>query len=191
MKKIITASSGFMLPCGIYFKPFDPKDPAETIIFNRTTGSSINQDILKFYQEKNVYRSETINKAYNSYIATKSFEDFINLINITIEIFKDIEFSSFFKMQASNVNLSNISIKFCLDVVSGKFNTNYRDYDILPFSVRFTISNGLTSDKSLSYIKEMESNNLNSHSWENFISELAEDKNKFLVFFRYIFVDYY
>lgn len=191
MSDFIIASSGFILPHNNYFKPFDPKDELGDAIFNRSIGSSVNPEILKFYQDKNVYRSETINKAYNDYIASQSFEDYINLINIAIDIFKEIDFSAFFKLQATNINLSPMSFKFCLDVVSGKFNSNYNDYAIIPFNIRFIINNGLTNDKSLCNIKELEKQSFFINNWETFLSDLADNKDRFLVFFRYIFADYY
>lgn len=190
-KDYIIASSGFILPANTYFKPFEPKDTITDAIFNRSIVTNLNPQILKFYQNENVYRSETINKAFNDYLASKSFDDYINLINITTDILKDIDFSSFFKLQATNVNLSPISFRFCLDMVSGKFNSNYKDYSIIPFNIRFVINNGLTNDKALENIRQLEKSNFYINNWETFLSELSNNKDALITFIKYIFADYY
>ena len=191
MTDYIIASSGFILPANNYFKPFEPKDTITDAIFNRSIVTSLNPQVLKFYQDKNVFRSETINSALNDYLSTKSFEDYINLINIATDIFKEIDFSSFFKLQATNVNLSPISFKFCLDVVSGKFVSNYNEYSIIPFNIRFVINNGLTNDKVLDNIRQLEKSSYYISNWETFLSELSNNKDALLTFIKYILADYY
>jgi hypothetical protein len=191
MTDYIIASSGFILPANNYFKPFEPKDTITDAIFNRSIVTSLNPQVLKFYQDKNVFRSETINSALNDYLSTKSFEDYINLINIATDIFKEIDFSSFFKLQATNVNLSPISFKFCLDVVSGKFISNYNEYSIIPFNIRFVINNGLTNDKVLDNIRQLEKSSYYISNWETFLSELSNNKDALLTFIKYILADYY
>ena len=108
------------------------------------------------------------------------------------EIFKEIDFSSFFKLQAPNTSLSNISHKFCLDCINGKFFTNYRDYAIVPFNIRFVNNNALTTDKVKENIREFEKQTYYVNNWETFITELAGvNRDTFITFFKYIFADYY
>jgi len=191
MSDYIVASSGFILPHNNYFKPFQPKDTVTDAIFNRSIVTNLNPQILKFYQDENVYRSETINKAYNDYLSSKSFEDYINLINIATDIFKEIDFLAFFKLQCTNINLSQISFKFCLDVVSGKFPSTYNVYSVVPFNIRFTINNGLTNDKATANIRELEKASPYVNNWETFLSELSDNRDAMLIFIKYILADYY
>lgn len=189
----IISSGGFIIPANNYFKPFDPKGPDIDSIFNRTMASSINPEILRFYQDKNVYSSDLINKAFQSYFADDSFDNYINLINIMLDIFKEIDFLTFFKLQAANSNLSPISFKFCLDVVSEKFITNYMDYAIVPFNIRFIINNGVTEAKALENIRKIEKSCLYNqiNNWETYLSRLANDRDAMITFIKYIFADYY
>lgn len=192
MNEFIVAASGFMLPANNYFKPFQPEDTVSDSILNRSIVTSNDATLIEFYKNKNVYRSDTINKLLDTYHDCPSFENYIALINIAIEIFKDIEFPAFFKLQATNTTLSNISRKFCLDCINGKFFSNYRDYSIIPFNIRFVNNNALTTEKVTENIREFEKQTYYVNNWETFISELSEtNRDVFITFFKYIFADYY
>lgn len=192
MKDFIVAASGFMIPMNSYFKPFEPEDTAFDTIFNRSISSTINTQLIDFYRNKNVYRSDTINKLLEQYQDQPTFENYMNLLNVAIDIFKEIDFSSFFKLQATNTNLSNMSRKFCLDCMAGKFFQNYRDYAIVPFNIRFVSNNAMTTDKVKENIHEFEKQSYYVNNWETFLTELSENnRDAFVTFFKYIFADYY
>lgn len=192
MNEFIIAASGFMLPANNYFKPFTPEETISDSIFNRSIVASNDAALVEFYKNKNVYRSDTINKLLDAYHDNQNFENYIALVNIAIEIFKEIDFSSFFKLQATNTCLSNISHKFCLDCINGKFFSNYRDYAIVPFNIRFVNNNALTSEKVTENIREFEKQTYYVNNWETFITELAgTNRDTFITFFKYIFADYY
>lgn len=192
MKEFIVAASGFMLPANNYFKPFQPEDTVSDSIFNRSIVASNDATLVEFYKNKNVYRSDTINKLLDQYFDNKSFENYISLVNIAVEIFKDIDFPSFFKLQATNTTLSNISHKFCLDCINGKFFMNYRDYAIVPFNIRFVNNNALTTDKVVENLREFEKQSYYVNNWETFITDIAStNRDVFITFFKYIFTDYY
>ena len=192
MNEFIVAASGFMIPANNYFKPFQPEDTISDSIFNRSIVASNDATLVEFYKNKNVYRSDTINKLLGDYHDSPTFENYIALVNVAIEIFKEIDFSAFFKLQATNTTLSNISRKFCLDSINGKFFTNYRDYAIVPFNIRFVHNNALTTDKVIENIREFERQTYYVNNWETFLSDLSENnRDAFITFFKYIFADYY
>ncbi len=192
MNEFIVAASGFMIPMNSYFTPFEPEDTVFDTIFNRSIVAKNDSKLIEFYKNKNVYRSDTINKLLDVYQDQPTFENYMNLMNIAIDIFKEIDFSSFFKLQATNTNLSNISRKFCLDCMAGKFFANYRDYAIVPFNIRFVSNNALTTDKVKENINEFEKQSFYVNNWETFLSELSENnRDTFITFFKYIFADYY
>lgn len=192
MNEFIVAASGFMIPANNYFKPFQPEDTISDSIFNRSIVASNDALLVEFYKNKNVYRSDTINKLLDSYHDCPTFENYIALVNVAIEIFKEIDFSAFFKLQATNTTLSNISRKFCLDCINGKFFTNYRDYAIVPFNIRFVNNNALTTDKVVENLREFEKQTYYVNNWETFLTELSEtNRDTFITFFKYIFADYY
>ena len=88
--------------------------------------------------------------------------------------------------------MSNISRKFCLDCINGKFFTNYRDYAIVPFNIRFVHNNALTTDKVIENLREFEKQTYYVNNWETFLTELSEtNRDTFITFFKYIFADYY
>lgn len=192
MNEFIVAASGFMIPANNYFKPFQPEDTISDSIFNRSIVASNDATLVEFYKNKNVYRSDTINKLLGDYHDSPTFENYIALVNVAIEIFKEIDFSAFFKLQATNTTLSNISRKFCLDCINGKFFTNYRDYAIVPFNIRFVHNNALTTDKVIENLREFERQTYYVNNWETFLTDLSENnRDVFITFFKYIFADYY
>lgn len=192
MNEFIVAASGFMIPANNYFKPFQPEDTISDSIFNRSIVASNDATLVEFYKNKNVYRSDTINKLLDDYHDSPTFENYIALVNVAIEIFKEIDFSAFFKLQATNTTLSNISRKFCLDCINGKFFTNYRDYAIVPFNIRFVHNNALTTDKVIENLREFERQTYYVNNWETFLTDLSENnRDVFITFFKYIFADYY
>lgn len=192
MNEFIVAASGFMIPANNYFKPFQPEDTVSDSIFNRSIVASNDATLVEFYKNKNVYRSDTINKLLDDYHDSPTFENYIVLVNVAIEIFKEIDFSAFFKLQATNTTLSNISRKFCLDCINGKFFTNYRDYAIVPFNIRFVHNNALTTDKVIENLREFERQTYYVNNWETFLTDLSENnRDVFITFFKYIFADYY
>ena len=189
--QFIVASSGFIIPANHYFKPFTEEDTVSDHIFNRSIVAANNAKVTEFYKDKNVYRSETINMIINDYLNDQSFDNFMKMLNVAIEIFKEIDFSAFFKLQATNTNLSSISYKFCLDIISGRYHNTYLDYSITPFNLRFTLNNGLTADKVAENIREFEKQSFYINNWETFLTELSRNKNAFVTFFKYVFADYY
>lgn len=192
MNEFIVAASGFMIPQNPYFIAFEPDDTNLDSIFSRSIVAKNDSKMIEFYKNKKVYRSDTINKLLDTYQNNQSFENYMSLVNVAIDIFKEIDFSSFFKLQATNTNLSNMSHKFCLDCMSGKFFTNYRDYAIVPFNIRFVNNNALTTDKVKENIHEFEKQSFYVNNWETFLTELSEvNRDTFITFFKYIFADYY
>lgn len=187
----IVASSGFIIPKNHYYQQFDPKESPADAFFNRNTIMTNNTKIIEFYKDHNVYRSEVISKALNDYINYNSFDNYIRLIDITTDVFKDITFMEFFKTQATNSYLSNLSYKFCLDVLGGKFTNNHKDYSIAPFNIRFITDKCLTSVDVNRRITEFEKASVFNNSWSNFLTELAENKQAFVTFFKYLFADCY
>lgn len=192
-KDFILATSGFILPKNTYFEQFKDDGSLTDEIFNRSVVVSTSSSLIEYFKNNVVYKSTTVNESYNKYLTTKEFEDYITLIDIVIDIVKDIDIATFFKVQATNKHLSNIAFKFCLDVTSGKFFTGYNDYNIIPFNIRFNINNNLTTEDSLSNIKQIEDNlKLNYISnWETFLTELGGNKDAFLIFYKFVFADYY
>ncbi len=190
---IIISTSGFLLKKNQYFTDFTEDDATSDLIFNRDIITSTNKEIIDYYIHNDVYRSRSANIAYKDYNSESTFEHYIALVDIVTDIVKDMDYITFFKLQAANTHLSNMAFQFCLDVTSRKFLTNYRDYAILPFSLRFTIDNGLTTTKTLDNIKSLEKNFSNNlqNTWDDLLIELINNKPAMLTFYKFIFADFY
>lgn len=190
---LIIATSGFLLKKNQYFTDFTEDDVTSDLIFNRDIVTSTNKETIDYYIRNDVYRSRAANIAYRDYNSEPTFEHYIALVDIVTDIVKEMDYITFFKLQAANTHLSNIAFQFCLDVTSRKFLTNFRDYSILPFSLRFTIDNGLTTTKSLDNMRLLEKNFSNTmyNSWDNLLLDLIDNKQAMLTFYKFIFADFY
>ena len=194
MIRVIVATSGFILPENIYYEPFEVKDEAIDRIFNRSIAPINNKELVEFYSDKNVYKSQVIENAIIQYLGTKDFESFMKLVDISIEILSRVGFLDFFRLQTANKYLSNLSFNFCLDCVNGNLIRNKNNYNLIPFNIRFSMSNQLTESDVLIRTKAIEREFKESNfarNWPEFISRLMEDRDAFFVFFKYIFADYY
>jgi len=190
---LIIATSGFLLKKNQYFTDFTEDDVTSDLIFNRDIVTSTNKETIDYYVRNDVYRSRTIDEAYKNYNAEPNFNNYIALVDILTDIFKEMDYLTFFKLQAANTHLSNIAFQFCLDVTSRKFLTNYRDYGILPFSLRFTIDNGLTTTKALDNMKALEKNFSNTmfSSWDSLFVDLMDNRAAMTTFYKFILADFY
>lgn len=194
MSPLIVATSGFILPENSYFEPFEVKDDVIESIFNRSVVSVVNKDLLQFYSDRNVYKSDLINKSVLEYMSKKDFDSFINLVNICVDILKPIGFLEFFKLQAGNKYLSNLSFKFCLDCVDMSILYRYNDYSVVPFNIRFTMADILTEQESVTRLKQIDdryNRSVKVFGWEEFFAHLTTNKDAFFTFFKYVFADYY
>jgi len=187
----ILLTTGFLVPANSYFNIASKEYNFIKDLFNRTQGNVINSEILDFFKENEVYTSSIINNAYKKYLENKNFDNLISLVNITTDIFKNISFIEFIKLQMTNKHLSPISISFCFDLVEDNFIEKHANYYVIPSNIKFNLNNNLTKDKILENIKKIEKGNKFHviENWENILSKLIVNKEAFETFFKYIFVD--
>lgn len=189
----IYGSSGFILPSNSYYEKFDPlKDNYIESIFNRTTEVSNKAQMLEFYGDNQVYRSETINQAIDKYMADNSSENYLALYNIALDIFKLVDAATFFKLQAGNKHLSTMSNMFCSDIITRDFDRTYSNYAVLPFNLRWSPNNGITKSDATDKMEKVSRYTSNNYiNWSNILPEYADNRTTFITFFRYIFADFY
>lgn len=192
-QKFILITSGFYIPYNSYYKSYSD----DSSVINKLLGQRIytNRDnkIIEFFKNNGVYSSSTINKLYSNYLSDKSFDSYVTLLDVTIDVVKDVDIKTFFMLQANNKYLSATGLVFCIDLITGEFLRNYNRYDILPATVRFTLDNGYTKETILKNQKEIEEK-LKQHgvtSWKKFLTDLFVNKEAFSVFFKFLLVDYY
>jgi len=188
----ILTTSGFIIPNNNYYTVLTKDKIADTSIFNRTVLYSVNSGINKLIDTNQIYHSEVANKAYKKFEGSGSFEDFIFMVDIATDILSKIDYDEFFKLQANNPHISAFGIKMCEELLNGMFFKTYRQYAIFPFNLRFSINNGLTSERIEENLKIMRNSKKRSlATWQNLLSKLANDRSAFCTFFKYIFVDSY
>lgn len=195
-KEYILATSGFLFKKNSYFTDFTEADSMYNNILNRNLVSSSYKEIVDYYINNEVYRSNAVNLAYTKYITDPIFENYMALVDITIDILKDIDFVTFYKLQASNKHLSPMAFNICKDLYDGVFIEKYKDYNILPFNLRFMVDNGLTASVILSRLNglnaDMSSNGVTSNRhWEHILQHIVPNKSAMLTLYKFIFADYY
>lgn len=188
----ILTTSGFILPQNQYFIILTKDNISEVSIFNRTSFVNADDKITDMIDSNQLYHSSVFNDALQKFIGTKDFDDFINLVNLASEVLSKINFDTFFALQANNRHNSPYTINFCRDVLKGDFISKKHQYETLPHNVRFSPDNGLTEQQAVQNSKIVrESKRKFFSNWENLLSELANDKNAFCTFFKYVFADSY
>lgn len=190
VNQFILTTSGFILPASPYFTVLSTDKITDNSILNRNLVTTTDNNISEFIKSNTIYHSEVANEAYKKYLNDQSFESFIHLVDITIEVLSQVNFNTFFEIQANNRNLSPIAFMFCLDVISGHLPKKYNQYSTIPLSVRFTSSTHVTNE-NISKNKSLLKENLRTSQWPSFISELTEHREAFSTFFKFIFTDAY
>lgn len=198
-KPYILTTSGFILPENNLYGILTEEEVADVSIFNRTAFVNINSalaDLIKpngnAITPNRICHSIVANKAYKQYEASGSFEDYMSLVDIASEILPKVNYDTFFEIQAHNRNMSPFSFNMCVDLFGGKFLVDYVKYNTMPFNVRFSLDNGLTSNdiiKNINRLKFVKTNMCNT--WEKLLTNITNDRTAFVTFFKYVFVDSY
>lgn len=193
MNNYITVTSGFILPKNSYYGPINSNESLLSQFLNRSSSSTVDT-LIKHFKENGIHSSDTVNSAYFNYAEKKDFNSFIKLVDITYDILNNVDLLAFFRLQACNPNLSQISFKFCLDIISNIDNFNHFEYNAIPYNIRFSINNNLSTLEMSDNVKKIEhlfTKDGLPVTWENFLSKLSKNKDAFVMFYKYIFTDVY
>jgi Glu-tRNA(Gln) amidotransferase subunit E-like FAD-binding protein len=192
-KSFILTTSGFILPSTHYYNAVDPNTFSNTSIFNRSTDISSNETISEFAKTNTLHHSKTADEAVKQVENDESFVKFITLVDIATEVLSEVNFYSFFEIQANNRNMSPVNFHVCLELLSGNFKQNYLQYYALPGSVRFNTETNVPNTQVADNLNKLK--NAKSMAalltWDKFIADLARDRNVFAAFFKHVFVDAY
>ncbi len=188
----ILTTSGFILPNNPYYVDLNESQVENTSIFDKTTFISADNDLANYIKNNRIHTSPTANKAYATYIANPTFENYIELIDIATNVLSKINHTTFFEVQASNKNMSPMSFMFCLDVLSRNFADKHLQYNAIPLNARLAVVEHITNEQiRINNEKLRKCDTVLNKTWETFLSRLASKKPEFLTFFRYVFVDAY
>jgi len=188
----ILTTSGFILPNNPHYTVLTKEKMADVSIFNRTALVSTDSNVAQMVDTNQIYHSDIANEAYKKFEASGKFEDFMAMIDIATDVLSKVNYDTFFELQANNRHISAFSIKLCNELLNGNFVRNYHEYATIPFNIRFTADNGLTSSQAADRVKAMRySKTYYLNTWQNLLSMLANDRSAFSTFFKYVFVDSY
>lgn len=201
MERIIT-STGFCIPKNQYFTPFTQDNVISDEIFNRSLVISSDYTLAKYFRDNDIYTSTTVNKVYSDYRSNPTYDNFMLMVDLTSEIFKDCNFLDFISWQISNPHASASSLMFCTDLVMGKLG-GLSIYGNIPYSSRFCVNEGLTTEKVRTGMDKMvkrksdllRNNNFHADegvtTWVELFSRLIINRNDFMSFYKYVLCDYY
>lgn len=189
----ILTTSGFIIPDNDYYEPLK-KESLSSNIFNKNLSVIKNASLVEFTKNNEIQHSVMANEYYKKYLAEPTFENFMNMVDLTANVLSKISYSKFFELQANNRNLSFTSFMFCLEIYKGTFLTNHTQYTTIPLSARLVIDSSVTDNvicNNLAKLKQCDSDQTSGVTWSWFLSYLSVDKGAFLTFFKYIFTDPY
>ena len=189
---LFLATSGFALPVTDLYHPFEVEDEIGKLIFSRSMVSSNDTLIREFYKKTDVYCSETANVALDKYMTDPSFENFIRLVDIALDVVDSYSFFDFVMVQAMNKYVSNLGFRLCEDLVTGRFKTNYQDYNLIPSAMRPDTSESMTRAELEKRAKRVSNKAIwTRDSWTTLFSELMTEEAAFVSFYKFVFADYY
>lgn len=188
----ILITSGFIIPENKYFSVLPEEKVLSTSIFNSKVMTAKDSNIEELVKTNQLYYSAEASEAYLHYTGTKSFEDYMRMVDISIEVFGKIDLAHFFSIQANNTNISPLSFRFCLELVSGDLLVNYLLYNSAINSARFSSNPAITNERintNTRALKEASSSSYNT--WEKLITHLTKNPDAFVTFYKYILTDSY
>ena len=193
--EFITISSGFIIPKNNYYNQHNREDDLFDEILERGLYESKLKQYNDFLYKNGIYVSNIITQKYKAYNENAKFDTYIDLLDISIEILKEIALKDFVYAQVNNKFLTDISFSFCMDLLTGDFTNRKNDYLIVPFNLRLNMYNELTKIDIDERRKKLDRfyarNYTGNRSWEELLSSLFTNKELFSIFFRYLFVDFY
>lgn len=193
MKKhdLILTTSGLLLPSNQHFSLIDFNKLTENSILNRNRNkiTELDSELVSRIKTLPIYSSEAANKAFNSFKADKSFDNFIVLTEIASDSLNPISVKDFFLIQAENKYISPLTFMMLLEVANGNFEANHHRYATYSNSVRIIRHTAITSEEVKDNLIAMKrAIDFLPTTWNKFIPMLAKDKEAFASFFYCIFV---
>lgn len=189
----IYTTTGLLIPKTDLYQVYEKNATPLEQLFTRSTVASSELAVLDFYKNNEIYTSLQANRLYLNYIATPTYDNFIEMVNFATTIFEQITCRDFFEAQVSSLHVSQMTLMLCRDIINGNLHNYYQYAGVSPNS-RFVINNGVTTTKANENLKRLFSNNdqkFSSLSWVNVLTPIVENQGAFVTMFKHFFVDYY
>lgn len=190
--KFVKTNTGFILGFSDMLDVIKPINNNFINNFILSSKSSILQNVNKFYEENEIYTSNLLLKALNDYTYNKTFNNFIELLIYTYQLFNKINFIPWCHIQSTSPTMSNISKLGFYNLLDAAFHDKpiYRSYIYAPLTTRviFNINNKSQEEinKDLYELKK----HLNGvyKEWDDFLILLVK-KNLLIDFIHLVFID--
>lgn len=177
----VLTTTGFMLPYTRHYTPASAEEDKSVLERNILPEISNSSGLT-------VYRSQGANTAYKNYLIDSNFNTFMELVNIAHDVFSSDSLENIYTIQTRNKHMSPISFMFCVNLFNCNLKEVYLKYDSLDLNSKvLAIPSSTNTD---SYVKlKKEYKQVQYCNADYMIASLVEDKNSFVSFFKYIFVD--
>lgn len=190
----VFTTSGFVLPLTAYLTPFKEISGISETLFSNVFATSSDQMLREYLKNSDVHISDTAKKLYDTYSNEPTLDNFMAVVDMVTDTLRLVTPVQFFQWQTGSRHISEISLLFCQDVVTGKFVENYKTYNVLGFNSRFVISNGMTAQEAALRWQQINKVLISrgvTTSWTRLLTPLMNDRAVFMTFFKHIFVDFY
>ncbi|QXN70436.1 hypothetical protein AGENTSMITH_30 [Bacillus phage vB_BspM_AgentSmith] len=165
-----------------------------------TTGFVLREDTPKmlvaedFIDKHNlgfdVYRVEGIKELYSEYLSNPIHENYMSLVDVVSSVIGHLTVEEFFiKGQANNTTITPLTTCLIEDVLRGTYHKTHLKYAVATSGLKLCLLANLTNGVKLEkqFKDAWESNG--KPSMVNLLSGIIAEKEVFVSFLRYVFVD--
>lgn len=178
----ILLTSGFVIPNNKWFTKLDIESQED---------ANLPQRLKDLITKGLLYSSSVANEAYLSYINKPDFDNYMVMVDIFTDIFKEYNYIKFCKDQTSNPYLSPLGFRMVLDTVSSS--TCSPDFEVYSLVPNFISSGNSDEQKELAgregrLNSAIDRNNIQSTS--GYLAGLVMNRSVFSNIFKYMLTDF-
>lgn len=191
-KEYVLASSGFVIPSNRLFIEVDKDSTYKESVLGKMDSLGKDKTLSRLVEDGGVYSSPVCNETYLRYQDDpKSFDNYIAMVDILAEVFTEVDFKDFIRIQANNTFLSPLGFKLISDLVRYELGTTYKDYLVATSFFKLP-QTGQVSNKEIASRQELvEAIFKDNRNWKavNVLSDLMGNKPALAAFFKFMLTD--
>lgn len=190
MSDLVLTTTGFVLPKKSHFTEYDDNVPVGDSIFGRNLVSGMDDNITAFLTRTEIFRVDRARSLLDKYNRTNSIDDYLEMVEFTVDTLKDITVLEFFYTQAANRHITKTVYTFLELILNGNYSSkSVMPYIGLPYRVRFTLDNGADAGVIHNRKKQIDTKFDKNSTWSSVMTEMVINKTMFVTFFSLVFVD--
>lgn len=186
----VLLTSGFIIPENKWFTTISDDATYRERLLGDGNGLDLVPKLHALITKGDISSSVTANEAYLNYTNDPSFENYMAMVDIFTDVFKDYNFVKFCKDQVVNSYLSPMGFSLILDILTGWKSINYSLYEAVPgfFTMAMNSDPKELTTRETRLNKVLDSSTLLSTS--GYLTNLIQDKKVFASVFKFILVDF-